>query len=376
MIKKWEEYATNERLGVSKQSIIFKDALADIIWNEFEKFMEENPRKVLIKKLHITWKMLKPHLPQAYKDMWKEYPVREFNIKLRIDKGSDKDIHGTGLTMGAMHHISKKNNSKLYSHIVEPIHPFKDKSLSIKLEIGIAVASSFDTESDDALELFTDLKSTVSHELNHGYEYFKRIGFDKNVENKIDAAIGTVKVKNPDTDVISTELFEKWLNFTDLLYYSEEHEVNAMSQETWEYVSDNNVDLTDTNEYEEFIKTTPAWDHAEDMTAWNIDVYYAQILKLANNDESKLQLLKDSFVQKWKSDMKNDNRLKDNVYNTKYNMNYLTNCSAHAFMKYFKNRIEKQGRKLKRNLSRLVMLTHDVEDPLKPGGKTDLFFYK
>jgi hypothetical protein len=355
-IKNWQEYNLMlEALGVSEESIIFKDFISNYIWNEYLEFFEKDDNNKS-SEIKLPWILLKPHINKDNREIWKRFPVKEFNLTFKFGKNIEKEF-GDGrnfATGGGMHHLSARYNSKWYSYVI-PETNLSEKALSLRMYIEIFTRDEFDFESESK-KLYTDLKSTVSHELNHGYEYFKRMGFERNFKKTIDSYLGTSffsdKFKNPNSRIISHELWEEWNGFCWLLYYSEPHEVNAMTQETWEFIQDADLDLSTTEEFEDYIKQAPTWEHAENLVNFNDDEFYKGLLELSNNNLEAIQLLKNELMKHWLKAMDRD-KVTDKVY---YPMDFLRKTDTYGFIKYFAKRFDEQGNRLKRNLLRLNTL--------------------
>ena len=346
MIFKFSDFV-NESLGISEASLIFMEHISKRIKEEFIDFYNTTETKRLVKKVSIPYVQLKPLILD--KELWTDYPISdlEMTLKFKIRKlpeGLDYTV------FGAMNNISNRRHTKL-TVVKQPYYGSDQRTLFVKFIIGIDVdISRFDIDTQ-LEELYDEIKSSVSHELNHGYEFFQRQGFDVNYSKTLDSNIGTVVVKKPDD--ISTKLFDKWYEITELIYYSEPFEVNATTQETLVYLKDiNNIE-----DKKEVLKHTRGWDICERLTTFNKDDFYDDLLALGKPDD--ILKLKDDFMLRLKKQLKSQGQLsKSGEYHHKHDVNMLDSFTPKQFIDYFDRIIHKQGERLKRNLIRLI--TYDV----------------
>ncbi len=341
MVKRFDEFLIQERLGVSKESLLFLDIIVDTLWRDYNTFYNNYKRDIMIRKRSFSWTKLKPYVSSSvYKKIWKKYPVKEISLNFKFEKNDVLSDGALNFTTGGLMHL----------------FDVKGDSISLKMDIDISTTKSFDLDRDSEA-LLTEIKSTVSHELNHGLEYYMRMGLNSDLDKVIDPYLGSVEFTNPSKE-ISDKLFHKWCELGDILYYSQPHEVSAMTQEAWEYVKNLEIAFSDTVGYEEAIKEVPAWRNSQKLIDFNVEKFYVELLELAEGQEYKLDILKEDFMENWMDDMAKYQYLQS----TKYNIEFLIDTDLYGFMKYFSTRIREQGKRLRKNLLRLNMLRHKDED--------------
>ncbi len=335
-IKKFEHFL-NEALGISEPSLLYLDFLTNYIYSTFEDFYSENTKRDTI-KLRLNWPLIKGHITTKDKLLFDSFPIKEFDLKLSLKKialGED----GRFSIGGGMWPISVKSGSKLYSSIK------KDRQgkfyLCAKMDIIININDKIFTD-DNLEELYIDLKATIAHELNHAYEHYKRVGNPVNLDKAMDPFIGIVNMYNPDKSQISVDLYDKWIEFCNLLYKSDPHEVNAMTQEMLIYLEDNKLD-------QETVKENNIWLSAEEMIDFDYEYFYDELLELADGDSKKIELLKNTFIDKMSRELKNYKM----VGKSKHDVDRIKNQPAITFMKDYGKVINNSGNRLKRNIIRL-----------------------
>ena len=213
------------------------------------------------------------------------------------------------------------------------------KTIHAKLQFEIYVNESFNKSMID--DLLYDLRDTITHEMNHLYESYKRWERGgKGTTNVVKSYAGT---KNVNTPGVIFEVYTKFLNF---LYYSEPWEINANVQEAFSKVS--------RMSFEEF-KKTEQWKVANEMENYSSKNLFNQVVKTAETRDPETvdyhikNLHKFYLKQHLKYDKasKEADEIKDTVYKTK---NLL------GLFKKYEQRINSAGRKLKKNYMRLYSI--------------------
>lgn len=355
MIKRFNDYII-ERLGVSSPTYLYIDFLANYLFDEFlDNYKTKS--KHYKKNINIPYILIKNNISSKDKDLFKSFPIKEFNIKLKIEKMEFDDVNKTFSIGGAAWPLSFREGSKKLSSIISPSGFDKTSSLSIRMEFYFNIHSLLELTESDLSRMKTDLKATISHELNHIYEGYKRqldngeikINFDR----AIDTSIGTVNFKNPNEELISEDLYNKWLDLCDLLYKSEPQEINAMSQETLVYIMDNNFTQNDLNK----IYT---WEEAKKMIEFDSDKFYNELLLLADGKKETLDYLKYMFLDKMKRELKNWKLItKEGKFRTKHDIDRLDRIDCYMFIKDYGRIINKSGERLKKNIIRLFSYEND-----------------
>ena len=143
----------------------------------------------------------------------------------------------------------------------------------------------------------------------------------------------------------SKEIFNYYNNFLDLIYYSEPYELSAMSQEAYSksfYMS-----------LEEF-KKSPYWIIADNMENFDADKFFdglVDIIKQRSGEDTlvyHLSNLHKFYLKQYRQIAKQEKRpVPKDIEKTK---------SIYELLKMYQPRINKAGRKLKRNLGRVYAI--------------------
>jgi hypothetical protein len=329
-VKFIKPFNITESLGISKPSIILADFLSNRVYQDFTDFFPLDKKRINIED-SIKWKTIKDNLSSSDLKIWIGFPIVEFLLKIRFQKDVRFADKKSRYSVGGEFFRFSKSGSDRFSFISGD----GDPSIRINMGISIEIAKSFSENDFD--DLYTHINSTILHELNHAYEYFKR-----NHAPDQSLGVASVTLKNPDNSSISDQLFEEWENFTYLLYYSDPVEVNAMSQESLGHLDDANG----------VPSRIPAWDWAEKMVQFSAKRSIEKLLSLADGDKSKLDLLKDSFNKRLKVVINADKGYKWPAKSVE-NFKKIEKLNWIQLIKSSEDRIHSSGKRLKRNIIRL-----------------------
>jgi hypothetical protein len=201
-----------------------------------------------------------------------------------------------------------------------------------------------DADDSDIDELLYDLRDTITHELNHMYEFYNRILNTGSSEFSLAKSFaGGRNVNTP------KKIFKVYAKFLDYLYYSEPWEINANIQEAYSKLL--------RMSWEEF-KNGKQYKIADAMENYSGEQMFDELYNatMERSPEAVLFHIKNlhkfylkQYLQFVKSERGDDitseeELMKDEVFKTR---NIL------ELFKKFETRINNAGTKLKRNYARL-----------------------
>jgi hypothetical protein len=332
----------NESLGVNESAIDYTNFIYNLLEPVAIQMVESGKKK--IKEIDINVDKL---IKFIKKDpvTFEELPIEELELDLAFIPTKKSLVGDKPFAVGGgFYDIQNENNGGSYiidTSFLLPKNILDSVSNSIhaKLQFEIYVNESFDQSMID--ELLYDLRDTITHELNHLYESYKRWGSSgKGTTNVVKSYAGT---KNVNTPGVIFEVYSKFLYF---LYYSEPWEINANVQEAFSKVS--------RMSFEEF-KKTEQWRIANEMEKYSAKNLFNEVVKIAETKDPETvdfhikNLHKFYLKQHLKYDKasKEADEIKDTVYKTK---NLL------GLFKKYEQRINSAGRKLKKNYMRLYSI--------------------
>lgn len=279
---------------------------------------------------------------------FEELPIEEFEIDLEYTPTTKSLVGDKSYAVGGGYYeLTEKEESG--SYIIEPsfllpqeILESVDESIHAKFQFQVYTTNLFDESLLD--DLLYDLRDTITHELNHlleGYKKLKNIGTAKT--NLVKSLAG---FKNVNTPKIIFEVYTEFLNF---LYYSEPWEINANVQEAFS----KSVRMS----FEEFKKTIQ-WEIATDMENYSAQELFNKLVETAKNRDPDtvnyhIKNLHKFYLKQYRvydEAFKEAEEIKDKVYKTK---------DLLGLFKMYEKRINSAGKKLKKNYMRLYSIDND-----------------
>jgi len=239
-----------------------------------------------------------------------------------------------------MYQIKKESQGESYMklpslEIPEKILKEINKTIIGKMEVEVLITPSFEPE--DINDLIDDLRDSITHEMLHLYEFYKR--WESTGKGEVDLTKTFAGGINPN---VPKKIFTYYSSFLDLVYYSEPYELNAMSQEAYS----KSFKMTP----EEFMKS-PYWQIADKMEKFNADDFFdglVNIIKERSGEDTlvyHLSNLHKFYIKQYRQIAKQTgNPVPQNIEKTK---------SIYDLFKMYEPRINKAGKKLKRNLGRV-----------------------
>jgi len=344
----------NEALGIARSTMFYVDKLTYICIQEFYKYIDrtrplgtdaDDNDSVNIR---LSYREISRLVPNFKKEEYDEFPLSEILLTLDFTKRGENKIGGSGYLIGGYASPFARGREKQATRFKDAIRQNVDHSLSIHLGIQMIYDSNFkkispDFEQFERTHLFKKVKSVITHELNHLYEYYKRKLYGS---KSISTSLTWTSIGEENIYDVPESIFNFWQSqFTDYIYNSEKHEINAQVQEAKTFV--------DLYSFERF-RRHGLWKFAKDMQRWSYDEFKTNFSKktLDNGLEPQetLEKMKNVFCDEYiklATDWKEEPSL---------NPQKIKGMSIDTFFKFFQKRFEESGTKLVRNYCRLYAL--------------------
>jgi hypothetical protein len=338
----------NESLGVNESSIAYVNLLYSIIEPKVIEMIavRENDTDEFFVESKEILKSFKGDMDTFY-----DFPIETIEVDLFFKVTKKKPENGTTFATGGGAYPLTTDDSGA-SQIKEPneslpISVLKqvDKTIRAKFDFEVFINQEFNDSEID--ELLYDLRDTITHELNHMYEFYNRILNTGSSEFSLAKSFaGGKNVNTP------KEIFKVYSKFLDYLYYSEPWEINANVQEAYSKV----IRMS----WEDF-KKTKQYQVAEKLEKFSADEMFNELynVTMERSPEAVLFHIKNLhkfYLKQYLKYLSDENAgrlqdeakmIEDDVFKTK---NIL------ELFKKFEKRINNAGRKLKRNYARLMSI--------------------
>ena len=335
----------NESLGVSEASLAYVNLLYSIIEPKVIEMIavRKNDTDEFYVESDEILKDFKDNMNTFY-----DFPIEMIEVDLVFKVTKKKPENGLMFSTGGAAYPLTTDGSGA-SQIKEPgedlpVSVLKevDKVIQAKFDFEVFINQEFDDSEID--ELLYDLRDTITHELNHMYEFYNRILNTGSSEFSLAKSFaGGRNVNTP------KKIFRDYAKFLDYLYYSEPWEINANIQEAYSKLL--------RMSWEEF-KNGKQYKIAEAMENYSGEQMFDELYNatMERSPEAVLFHIKNlhkfylkQYLQYVKSERGDDitseeELMKDEVFKTK---NIL------ELFKKFEKRINNAGAKLKRNYARL-----------------------
>ena len=327
----------NEDLGVSRATIPF----INIVLNQVTPIIED---MIFVGKndtetLNLDYQVMK-NIVRSEPDAFIEFPVEGMDIEVQFVKVKKPVSNAKFKTGGAMYQIKKESQGESYMklpslEIPEKILKEINKTIIGKMELNVFVTPSF--EPVDMNDLINDLRDSITHEMLHLYEFYKR--WESTGKGEVDLTKTFAGGINPN---VPKQIFRYYEGFLDMVYYSEPYELNAMSQEAYS----KSFNMTP----EQFVQS-PYWQIADKMEKFNADEFFdglVNVIKERSGEDTlvyHLSNLHKFYMKQYRQIAKQGkNPVPQNIERTN---------SIYELFKMYELRINKAGKKLKRNLGRV-----------------------
>ena len=336
-------YKLFEAHGVAEATLIYNQFLLD----EFNKYCDialETGEKDYSNSVNYS----KEDLAQFIQtDVWPKYPISSMEVTYTLQTMTDEDwvkrfptSKKKYIGTGACYNIDEEGGSS----IKPAIDDRSDVTIHLKLEIGALISDVFDNREGLSLEI----ESSITHELNHGYEGWNRMKKGKGqVSTDVTWALDVNRSK------IRKDIWKIWYDEIGYyVYWSELHEINAMTQDAYPYVKRYDID--------EVKEKAPSWKFATKMKNFDANDFKQRmtdkILSVYPDVDVDIMLrrIKNGFANQL---IKN----RENSINNKEDKPTLSgesvkSMSVDKFLNFIQKRINRAGNRIQRNIAKLYSL--------------------
>jgi hypothetical protein len=342
-MKHLKSYQLFEAHGVAEATLIYNQFLLD----EFNKYCDialETGEKDYSNTVNYT----KEDLTQFIQtDVWPKYPISSMEVTYTLQTMTDEDwikrfptAKKKYIGTGACYNIDEDGGSSIQPSIDDR----SDVTIHLKLEIGALISDVFDNREGLSLEI----ESSITHELNHGYEGWNRMRKGKGqVSTDVTWALDVNRSK------IRKDIWKIWYDEIGYyVYWSELHEINAMTQDAYPYVKRYDI--------EEVKEKSPSWKFATKMKNFDANDFKQRmtdkILSIYPDADVDIMLrrIKNGFANQL---IKN----RENSINNKEDKPTLSGeavkaMSVDKFLTFIQKRINRAGNRIQRNIVKLYSL--------------------
>lgn len=342
-IKNWKKF--NEAVGLSEPSIVFSDFLTDQFQKQLLQFLETGKSK---DKITINYKT--EDLEEGIQNpQWFKFPISSIDCEFEFEKISLADFQKKypqtskikdWNTFGALYNLT--DPSENLSYLTDPIDERAPHNIHIKMEMGVVISDEFNRMED----LMLEVESAIVHEFNHGYEGYQRFLRGKGI-----TPTNLTWALEPNRAKIKKEVWKVWYNHIGFfLYWSEKHELNAMTQEAWPYVKKLPVD--------QMKEKCASWRYADMMEKFKADNFKKLLSEeiLKYYPEADLNF----FFKSLKSGFANELAQKESesVGEDKASISpkAIKSMTFDRFLKVVEKRVNTAGEELKKRILRLYSL--------------------
>jgi len=349
-ILNFKEFSINEKVGVAESTLYYVDAIYEKTWEEFRKF-HTSGEKSLEETVSIGYRKFFRKIKD--REVYAEFPVVSISLNLDFKKQTPetfnkkhkfaskiKKKHSVG---GWANRFGHKNWGG-YSQIKDPIKTVTDHGIVIDLGIEIVVSSDFNIGTYWK-KLTDDIYETIWHELNHVYEFYKRV---QSGGGPIWTRAPRLAVTFADTNRwnITKGIYEYWQNnFTYYLYTSEPYELNAQVQEVGYQVSKYGI---------KSIYKTLAWENANKMENFDADEFIIGLENIITKKGKDVRTTKENLKKMWVNLY--IKTLTDEKESPTIDHILVSKMNCDEFVRYMGKRLNRAGKYLKSKIGKLYEL--------------------
>lgn len=313
-----------EKLGVSEETLKYSDILMKYVKEKFQDFYSNDVSK-FEEKLEFE-----EEIALAVTD---KYPITKIELLVTFDKISNEEFTNRFPT------ISSRGKHFTTTGACEDFEETEDGKSLLKIEVsGIINEDKFDDV--DGLEI--ELESGLIHELNHSFEGYNRYKKGKPV---IPTSV-TYALDINAADVTDSVWNIWWKEFGYYIYWTERHELNAMTQDAYPY--------TNKYSFDEMKRKSPSWDFYQRLSSFD-PVLFKQTLvdeikkSMPGRDPEEVLIeMKDGLADNIRKFLDGE----ENGPDTSIDPILIKKLSVDDFFKYFDKRIKKGAEILRRGIIR------------------------
>lgn len=342
-MKHIKSYQLFEAHGVAEATLIYNQFLLD----EFNKYCDialETGEKDYSQTVEYTQEDLAQFIQS---ELWPKYPISSMNVTYTLKTMTDEDYVKRFPTSkkkyvgtGACYNIGEEGGSE----IKPAIDDRSDVTLHLVLEIGAIISDAF----TDKEGLLIEIESSITHELNHGYEGWNRMRKGKGqVSTDVTWALDANRSK------IRKDIWKIWYDEIGFyIYWSELHEINAMTQDALPYVKRYDID--------EVKQKAPSWRFAAKMAEFDAQTFKQKmidkILSVYPDADTELMLkrIKNGFANELIQ--KREVSINNKEDKPTLSGESIKAMSVDKFLNFIQKRINRAGNKIQRNIIKLYSL--------------------
>ena len=333
-----------EDRGVSRITSIYSNIVYDAIDQYVDEMIADrkNQKQIII----IEPSYIQENI-SGFEDDFLDYPVQKITINLSLINGKVPLSHPQGFdTSGAMYPFGKKKDGMSYITKRYDVN-FSEKildELSVVTELVMDLTIILDNKRfkmKEIPELKLELMSVIIHELNHGYEFWRR--YQNNIDADLKYALSNIELsKKPFTK----KVYNKINKFLYYLYWSLPYEQNAKVQELYPYVLKYDVN--------ELVNLTQ-FKNVKNMIGFNADTFYNELVSLIPNRQMD-KVLGNTLKEFIKSYKKSHKQMEEVLSDEVVNKNNIKDI-----FKYYQKDINGAGENMRRKILRLYSLKSQLK---------------
>lgn len=329
-----------EAYGVAEATLIYNQFLLD----EFNKYFDI-AKESGDKNYSHTQDYSQEDLAQFIKNpLWVKYPISSLSVTYTIETLKDNEFNSRFFGIkknhtctGACYNIGVEDGSA----IKPAIDDRSDITLHLVLEIGAIISESF----SDREALSIEIESSITHELNHGYEGWNRMKKGKGqISTDVTFALDVNRSK------IKKDIWDIWYNEVGFfVYWSEQHEINAMVQDSFPYVKK--------YDFDEMKSKTPSWRFSTKMKDFNAQEFKQKMINkiLSTYPDANVEI----FLKRMQNALANELiKLREESINRKEDRptlsgEFIRKLSVDEFLSFIEKRINRAGERIQRKIIRM-----------------------
>jgi hypothetical protein len=342
-MKHLKTYQLFEAHGVAEATLIYNQFLLD----EFNKYCDialETGDKNYSHTVNYTQEDLSEFIQT---EVWSKYPISSMEVTYTLQTMTDEDwikrfptAKKKYIGTGACYNIDEDGGSSIQPSIDDR----SDVTIHLKLEIGALISDVFDNREGLSLEI----ESSITHELNHGYEGWNRMRKGKGqVSTDVTWALDVNRSK------IRKDIWKIWYDEIGYyIYWSELHEINAMTQDAYPYVKRYDI--------EEVKEKSPSWKFATKMKNFDANDFKKRMIdKIISvypdaDTDIMLRRIKNGFANQLINNRENSISRKEDK--PTLSGEAIKSMSVDRFLTFIQKRINRAGNRIQRNITKLYSL--------------------
>ena len=342
-MKHLKSYKLFEAHGVAEATLIYNQFLLD----EFNKYCDialESGEKDYSQTVDYTQEDLAQFIQS---NLWSKYPVTSMNVTYTLKTMTDEDFIKRFPTAkkkyigtGACYNIDEEGGSSIQPSIDDR----SDVTLHLVLEIGAIISDAL----NDREGLSLEVESSITHELNHGYEGWNRMKKGKGqVSTDVTWALDANRAK------IRKDIWKIWYDEIGYyVYWSELHEINAMTQDAYAYVKRYDI--------EEVKEKAPSWKFATKMKEFDAQTFKQKMTDkiLSVYPDADVEMMLKRIKNGFANELIQKRKISIDKEEDKPTLSgeAVKAMSVDKFLTFIQKRINRAGETIQRNIKKLYSL--------------------